>query len=98
MAYLLGSIAGALVVMFLLSRLVRWALKRMGDTEARIFVTGLVTYAIGVVLAGFGNADGGPWNPGSSLIFYAIGAAACVGFDWFALKGRLANRKPTRLS
>lgn len=93
MPYLLGSLTGALVVTFLLSRLVRWALKFMGDTLTRVMVTAALTYALAIIAQGFGNADGGPWNPGSSWGFYAVGVAVWAAMDWYGLKSRATKAR-----
>lgn len=98
MAYVLGSLAGALITTLLVSRLIRWLLKAMGDSKARVIATAALTYVVAIVLAGFGNADGGPWNPGTSWGFYAIGTLFWATLDWFGILGRASKPKPTRIS
>lgn len=88
MAYLLGSIAGALVVTYLLSALFMWAFKKMGDRPARLFVAFGVAFVVMFVLSGFGSADGGPFNPWKNLPFYTAGFAIWFTVQWFALKNR----------
>lgn len=94
MAYLIGGVIGAIIATFILSRIVRWALKFMGDTNNRVLATAAVSYVLAVTLAGFGNANGGPWNPGSSLFLYGIGVAVWGAMDWLGLKGRQSKPRP----
>lgn len=89
MAYLLGSLMGAFLIMGILSRIAMGMLgKPMGDTPTRIVVSGVGAYALGIILAGWGNADGGPWNPGSSFVFYLIGVVAWIALDFRGLANR----------
>lgn len=98
MAYLLGSLAGALITTLLVSRLIRWLLKAMGDSKARVIATAALTYAVAIILQGFGNADGGPWNPGSSWWLYAVGVAFWAVLDWFGILGRASRPKTKPVS
>lgn len=92
MAYLLGSLMGAFLMTGLMTRLAMLALKGMGDTPSRIVAATALAYVVSIALAGWGGADGGPWNPRSSWFFYAVGCAA-----WMALDFRgLANREEAR--
>jgi predicted membrane channel-forming protein YqfA (hemolysin III family) len=89
MAYLLGSLVGAFLIMGLLSRIaMRLLNKPMGDTPMRICVAAGAAYVVGIILYGMGNADGGPWNPDSSLYFYLIAAVAWVALDFRGLANR----------
>lgn len=80
MAYLIGSIVGGVILMLLLTMLFEWLIgRRVTDTPAHgIPVGAMIAYAVAVILAGFGNANGGSWNPGAAWLFYAIGAAVAV--------------------
>lgn len=88
MAYSIGSFIGALAAMFLLSRLALWLLKLLGDNERRIFVAHVATFAMAVLLAGFGFGD----ERGPRFLYaasvYAIPTLIWVGVDLLALKGR----------
>ncbi len=88
MAYLLGSIAGALVITYLLSALSVWLFRKMGDTPARLFAAFGLAFAVMFVLSGFGSADGGPFNPWKNLPYYSSGFALWFAVQWFGMKGR----------
>lgn len=76
MASFIGQAVGGILAIYLLSLLVEWALiKRvMDDSVVGCWVSVGVAYALAVLIYGFGNADGGPWNPGRGFYVYAIGA------------------------
>lgn len=97
MAYLLGSIAGALVVTYLLSALAVWLFRKMGDRPARLFAAFGAAFAVMFVLSGLGSADGGPFNPWKNLPFYSLGFAVWLAVQWLGMKGRQnkAGRRST---
>ena len=51
MAYMIGALVGALVAMFLVSRLTLWVFKRLGDKPARILTAHAVACGAAVMLA-----------------------------------------------
>jgi len=95
MAYLLGSIVGALLITYLLSSVAMWAFRRMGDTPARLFAAFGAAFLVMFVLSGFGSADGGPFNPWQNLPFYAAGFAVWLIVQWFGMRQRVARSKTT---
>lgn len=89
-AYLLGSIAGGVLIIYLMSVLLEWAFfKRIVDIP-ELGKALSVAFAViaAVIIAGFGNADGGPWNPGSSLYGYVIGGAIVLALRLWAYRRR----------
>ena len=75
MGALIGGIIGAFIATFLLGSLLNWALfKRLSvsPTAAALLSAGSAI-VLALVIAGFGNADAGPWNPGNGYIIYGIG-------------------------
>jgi hypothetical protein len=96
MAYYLGSLVGAIIAT-LLGRTVAWWLfgkfAKMPDEVPRAVGAAVLGYALMIALAGWGNANGGPWNPGSSWIFYAIGIAMWFIADlWRIVQARKRSR------
>lgn len=81
-AYTIGSLIGSLIIVGLLTRLTIWGTNRMGPTPARIVVAHAIAWVISIVLAGFGHADGGPWNPGSSWLWYSAASAVWMILDF----------------
>jgi hypothetical protein len=82
MAYLLGQFVGGLIIIYLLSVFVEWALvKRILDTPTvGIVVSTLAATVLAIILYGFGNADGGPWTPMPGAMIYIVsGAVVTVG-------------------
>lgn len=98
MAYLLGSIAGALVATYLLSALFVWLFRNMGNTPSRLFAAFGAAFAVMFVLSGLGNADGGPFNPWKTLPFYSFGFAVWFAVQWFSMKGRQNKKTPRSAS
>ena len=91
MASLIGSIIGATVAMWLLSRLVLWLLKAMGDNARRIILAHLVSLSTATVAAGFGLSHGpGPDFLGA-LAVYGGPALLWLVIDLFALRRRMAK-------
>lgn len=72
MAYFLGVMAGATIWMFLSTRLLLWLLRKKDLTTAHIVMVHVGLWLVSSILYGFGNANGGSWNPGISWITYGI--------------------------
>ena len=99
MAYMLGSLFGAILITGLMTRLAMVALKKMGDGPSRIVAATVLAYVVAIALAGWGGADGGPWNPRSSWFFYAVGCLIWMALDFRGLANRRsARRRPTPVS
>lgn len=91
MASMIGSIVGATVAMWLLSRLLLWLLKAMGDNARRILLAHLVSLSTATVAAGFGLSQGpGPDFLGA-LAVYGGPALLWLVVDLLALKRRTAK-------
>lgn len=93
MAALAGQIFGGTILVFILSWLIdRFSTREMGASVA-VRAIGPTIFAVGIaiVLYGFGNANGGPWNPGSGLIAYPIGGLIVSFLRFFQLKGQEAK-------
>lgn len=89
MTYLIGAFVGGAIIIYLLSALIEWAVvKRVVDVPAAaITACTVLAMVLAIVLYGFGNADGGPWNPLPGGLAYVI-AGAFVCFGRIALRRR----------
>jgi hypothetical protein len=74
MAVLLGTTVGGLIIIYLLSSLLEWAImKRVLDSPTQgIPASVAVAVVLAIILYGFGNADGGTWNPLPGGIGYIV--------------------------
>lgn len=78
MAGLIGNFVGALLIMGLLTILFE---RLVGRRVANSPMTGIpisaaIAFVVATILYGFGNANGGPWNPfGPALLLYALAGA-----------------------
>ena len=91
MASLIGSIIGATVAMWLLSRLVLWLLKSMGDNARRIILAHLVSLSTATVAGGFGRSQGPDPDFLGALAVYGGPALLWLVIDLFALRRRMAK-------
>ncbi len=87
MASHLGGIFGALVGIYLVTRLFLWAFKRLGDTLIRIVSAHAV--ALALALWTFFPASGVTGNERTWLT-YVLASMLWLAVDLFALKGRRA--------
>ena len=90
MAYWIGMAVGAVIATYLLTRLITWLLSKAGkmqDTPTRATAAAVFGFVLSVALYGFGNANGGPWNPGYAWI---VCGAACV--LWWLMDMRRIRR------
>jgi hypothetical protein len=90
MPLLIGMLIGSIIAVYLLSALIEWAfIKRVMDDQT---IGGLSSTAIAVVVAiiiyGFGNANGGSWNPLPGGIFYIIGGCIVAVIRRWRLRDR----------
>lgn len=94
MAWPIGSIVGGLLIVYLLSKLIEWLIisRIMNDAKAGLFVSVGLGVVGAVVLYGFGNADGGPWNPLPGGIAYVL-AGPVVAILRLVAFNRWAARK-----
>lgn len=91
-----GSLVGGILAVFLLSALLDWAVfKRVVDTP-RVGTTLSVVAAVvfGFILYGFGNADGGPWNPLPGGLSYVFGGSIVLALRlWYLSKQERPDRE-----
>lgn len=78
--YWIGTAVGAAIGIAALASILRWAIVKrvVRDPGTAGVVSAVAAYMVAVVLSGFGNANGGPWQP-SGIIMYLPGALL-VGF------------------
>ena len=71
----IGQIVGGVIATFILGFLVDWLiLKRLPISRSiGLILSAVVAVVVAIVLYGFGNADGGPWNPGYGYLTYGLG-------------------------
>jgi hypothetical protein len=87
-----GMLVGGLMIVFLMSVLLEWAIfKRVVDT-APVGITLSVVSAmiIAFILYGFGNADGGPWNPIPGGVAYIIAGVIVLPLRLLGYRRRAA--------
>ena len=94
MAYQLGAYAGALALGWLLSRFFLAVFKFMEPSVYRVYFAFGVAWGLSIVISGFGNANGGPWNPWVGLLPYTVGFGVWLVVELLARKGRMANPPP----
>lgn len=97
MAWMLGAIFGAILAGALFTRLVWWLLGlalKMTDDVPRAVATALISYPLMIVLGGWGNADGGPWNPGPFWVTYLFAVALFFVGDLWRINKAKARAKP----
>ena len=60
---------GGIAPIWFIAWIFGFALKKLGGTE-KIIYSSLASYVVAIILSGFGNANGGPWNP--MILEYAL--------------------------
>jgi hypothetical protein len=90
--YGIGLIVGGCIIIYLLSSLIEWAIVQrvMDNPKAGVLVSVGCATILAIILAGFGNADCGPYNPGEFAIPYLI-AGVAVGAIRFLLRSRKSS-------
>jgi hypothetical protein len=79
MAVILSGAAGGIIPIWVIS----WLVGKIPPLTSlsrplNILYSGLAAYAVTVALAGFGAADGGPWDPGYMWIAYLVSLVIVV--------------------
>ena len=71
---LIAMVLGGMFAIYFLASLLEWAIfKRVVDTAPVGITLSIITaVALAIVLYGFGNADGGPWNPLPGGVAYIV--------------------------
>lgn len=90
MEYLIGQMVGGLILMTVLTRGALWAL-RNHRSPGTIVMIHVGAWVFGIVLYGWGNADGGPWDPADAWLIYGVPATLLCGL---ALYGDKRREKP----
>ena len=91
-AAMIGMTLGGMIAVYFVATLLEWAIfKRVVDT-APVGITLSVAAAVvlAVILYGFGNADGGPWNPLPGGISYVLGGAVVWALKLWSYRRRAA--------
>lgn len=65
MAGLIGLLVGGVLIVYIISALIeRFVVSQiMDDPAAGMVVSTVLAVIVAIVFYGFGNANGGPWNP-----------------------------------
>ena len=87
----MGQIVGGTLLIYLLSKLIEWAIiKRvMNNPTVGGFGAIGIAYLLAAVIYGFGAANGGPWTPAGFLLY--IPGAAIVAIIRMAIRATRSN-------
>jgi hypothetical protein len=93
----MGMIIGATLILLLFSVLIH---KFSPGSEDWSPLTGAVAptfmaVILAIVIYGFGNADGGSWNPSGGLIAYPVGGVIVAILRYLQLRGQSAKQSET---
>ena len=61
--YDIGMIIGGIIPIYLFSLFFGWLLFKKLDQTKKIVLSVSIAFIVSVILSGFGNANGGPFNP-----------------------------------
>jgi hypothetical protein len=91
-ASLIGLTVGGMIAVYFVASLLEWAIfKRVVDTApVGITLSVVAAVALAVVLYGFGNADGGPWNPLPGGVTYIVAGAIVWALKLWSYRRRAA--------
>ena len=87
----LMDLAGAAILMFILSRLTLWLTKWLGDNGTRILAAHAAALAAMTILAGLSWGDPGGDRFGWAFVTYGIPTVALCLIDLLALRARRAR-------
>lgn len=91
----MGQLIGGLLAVLLLSYLVEWTLfqRILDDPFVGLLCSVATAVAIAIILYGFGNADGGRWNPVPGIVPLVFGGIIAAGIRIWWLKRDQAKRE-----
>ena len=82
------TIIGGIIPVWLLSLLFGWLLLKNAEPKKKIYVSVCIAFAVAIIISGFGNANGGPFNP--MIVEYVISAVIVIcirlGIEGFKTK------------
>jgi hypothetical protein len=79
---------GGLIPVYLVSLLVGRIFFKNTEMKKKILYSTLISYVVAIIISGFGNANGGPFNP--MYIEYALSAITLIGIRnlYFNIKNK----------
>ena len=90
--YLLGNFVGTFIPVIILSLLSTWLASKLTSEVLALIAGAVVAAVLTVILTGFGNADGGQWDPRGSIVTAPIAAAIIFAFRyWRFQKSRMQS-------
>lgn len=90
MAHLLGQMTGGLILLAVLTRGLLWIFRKHRSPPT-IVMMHVGAWLFSVIMYGYGNADGGPWNPEYAWLIYGVPAVLLCAL---ALYGDARREKP----
>ena len=70
------AVIGGVIPVWLLSLLFGWLLLKKAELKTKIYVSVLIAFVVAVIISGFGNANGGQFNP--MFVEYVISAVIVI--------------------
>lgn len=70
------TIIGGIGPVWLLSLLFGWLLLKNTEAKKKIYISVAIAFAVAIIISGFGNANGGPFNP--MIVEYLISAVIVI--------------------
>lgn len=74
---MLYAAIGGVIPVWLLSLLFGWLLLKNAEPKKKIYVSVSIAFAVTIIISGFGNANGGPFNP--MIVEYFISSSLVLG-------------------
>ncbi len=92
-----GRLFGALILIYLMSRVIRWFLRsKVGDGVGLILLSLAVSLVVSVAIGGRGLSDTSTPRFDLALSVYAPAALIWLFVDLLVLRGRQARKRETR--
>ena len=83
MSYLVGQYVGAIVITYILMRLVMLAFRKGKYKPRSVIISACIALIISTILGGYGFADGGPPVFITAFSIYALPALISMGIELF---------------